>query len=198
MASSSPTKDAFQFPTLAPPNHSSLNPPASPRRALRRLQSAHTLGSSFNQPSLISQQHKQALQKIIPPVPKDAAQSSTTTHSRARSNSDVTNIVPVPTSSMRRPTSNRKLTATESMSLDRLLRDGPPDGDIIGSLESMRLKILDQGVKSDSDGMVCQFLHFHSATYANKYLFVNSPLCAFTSGLYYSMHLPLKPTHIYL
>ncbi|KAK6604387.1 mitotic check point protein [Botrytis cinerea] len=118
MASSSPTKDAFQFPTLAPPNHSSLNPPASPRRALRRLQSAHTLGSSFNQPSLISQQHKQALQKIIPPVPKDAAQSSTTTHSRARSNSDVTNIVPVPTSSMRRPTSNRKLTATESVKSD--------------------------------------------------------------------------------
>ncbi|KAF7870097.1 uncharacterized protein EAF02_009287 [Botrytis sinoallii] len=153
MASSSPTKDAFQFPTLAPPNHSALNPPASPRRALRRLQSAHTLGSSFNQPSLISQQHKQALQKIIPPVPKDATKSSATTHSRARSNSDVTNIVPVPTSSMRRPTSNRKLTATESMSLDRLLREGPPDGDIIGSLESMRLKILDQGVKGDSDGM---------------------------------------------
>ncbi|KAB8299207.1 hypothetical protein EYC80_001303 [Monilinia laxa] len=109
--------------------------------------------SSFNQPSLISQQHKQALQKVIPPVQKDATQSTTTTRSRARSNSDVTNMAQNPTSAARRPTSNRKLTASESMSLDRLLRDGPPDGDIIGSLESMRLKILDQGVKSDSDGM---------------------------------------------
>jgi cell cycle arrest protein BUB2 len=40
------------------------------------------------------------------------------------------------------------------MSLDRLLRDGPPSGDIVGSLESVRLKILDQGIKADSDGMV--------------------------------------------
>lgn len=156
--STSPNKDAFPFPLLTPSNQSSLNPPPpSPRshRALRRLQSAHTLGSSFNQPSLISQQHKQALQKVIPPVQKDATQSTTTTRSRARSNSDVTNMAQNPTSTARRPASNRKLTASESMSLDRLLRDGPPDGDIIGSLESMRLKILDQGVKSDSDGMVC-------------------------------------------
>ncbi|APA09248.1 hypothetical protein SS1G_14225 [Sclerotinia sclerotiorum 1980 UF-70] len=152
MTISSPTKESSPVPTLAP---SHIAPP-SPRRALRRLQSAHTLGSAFNQPSLIAQQHKQALQKIIPPVPKDATQSSnttTTTRSRARSNSDVTNMVPVPTSMARRPTANRNLTASENMSLDRLLRDGPPDGDIIGSLESMRLKILDQGVKSDSDGM---------------------------------------------
>jgi cell cycle arrest protein BUB2 len=43
------------------------------------------------------------------------------------------------------------------MSLDRLIRDGPPDGDVVGSLESMRLKILDQGVKADGDGMVGQY-----------------------------------------
>ncbi|KAJ8059421.1 hypothetical protein OCU04_012365 [Sclerotinia nivalis] len=155
MTTSSPTKESFPFSTLAPSNQNQAShiAPSSPRRALRRLQSAHTLGSAFNQPSLIAQQHKQALQKIIPPVPKDATQSSTTTRSRARSNSDVTNMVPVPTSTARRPTANRNLTASESMSLDRLLRDGPPDGDIIGGLESMRLKILDQGVKSDSDGM---------------------------------------------
>lgn len=159
MSTSSSTKEGFPSYTLAPPNQPSHNAPASPRRALRRLQSAHTLGSSFSQPSLISQQHKQALQKVIPPVQKDAIPSSTTTHFRARSNSDVTNIVSVSSSAARRPTANRKLTASESMSLDRLLRDGPPDGDIIGSLESMRLKILDQGVKSDSDGMVCQFFH---------------------------------------
>ncbi|KAI9642242.1 CDC16 protein [Ciborinia camelliae] len=156
MSTSSPTKDAFPFPSLAPPNQTSLNapPPPSPRshRALRRLQSAHTLGSAFNQPSLISQQHKQALEKVIPPIQKDATQS-TITRSRARSNSDVTNMVPNPTSASRRPIANRRFNASESMSLDRLIRDGPPDGDIIGSLESMRLKILAQGVKSDSDGM---------------------------------------------
>lgn len=157
MSTSSPTKEleAYSFPILAPPNQSSfINAPVSPRshRSLRRLQSAHTLGSSFNQPSLISQQHKQALQKVVPPpVQKDA------THSRARSNSDVTNMLPNPSSAARRHTANRRLTASENMSLDRLLRDGPPDGDIIGSLQSMRLKILDQGVKSDSDGMVGQF-----------------------------------------
>jgi cell cycle arrest protein BUB2 len=44
------------------------------------------------------------------------------------------------------------------MSLDRLLRDGPPGGDVAGALESARLKILDQGIKSDSDGMVCVLL----------------------------------------
>jgi cell cycle arrest protein BUB2 len=40
------------------------------------------------------------------------------------------------------------------MSLERLIRDGPPDGDVQGALESARLKVLDQGIKSDSDGMV--------------------------------------------
>lgn len=40
------------------------------------------------------------------------------------------------------------------MSLDRLIREGPPDGDVNGALESARLKVLDQGIRSDSDGMV--------------------------------------------
>jgi cell cycle arrest protein BUB2 len=40
------------------------------------------------------------------------------------------------------------------MSLERLLREGPPNGDVEGALESTRLKILDQGIRSDSDGMV--------------------------------------------
>jgi cell cycle arrest protein BUB2 len=53
----------------------------------------------------------------------------------------------------RRPIPVRKSTA-DMLSLDRLIRDGPPDGDILGGLEATRLKILDQGIKSDSDGMV--------------------------------------------
>jgi cell cycle arrest protein BUB2 len=39
------------------------------------------------------------------------------------------------------------------MSLERLLRDGPPSGDVEGALESTRFKVLDQGIKTDSDGM---------------------------------------------
>lgn len=43
--------------------------------------------------------------------------------------------------------------AADTMSLERLIREGPPDGDVQGALESARLKVLDQGIKSDSDGM---------------------------------------------
>lgn len=54
----------------------------------------------------------------------------------------------------RRPVSNKKPIAADALSLDKLIRDGPPDGDLIGALDSTRLKILGQGIKSDSDGMV--------------------------------------------
>ena len=53
----------------------------------------------------------------------------------------------------RRP-ATKKPSAADALSLDKLIRDGPPDGDVVGALESTRLKILDQGIKSDSDGMV--------------------------------------------
>ena len=54
----------------------------------------------------------------------------------------------------RRLLPGKRSVATDALSLDRLIRDGPPDGDLLGGLEATRLKILDQGVKSDSDGMV--------------------------------------------
>ncbi|RKU42723.1 hypothetical protein DL546_003913 [Coniochaeta pulveracea] len=57
------------------------------------------------------------------------------------------------TSTTKRSALGRRSLAADGMSLDRLLRDGPPSGDIVGSLESVRLKILDQGIKADSDGM---------------------------------------------
>ncbi|KAG0650873.1 Cell division control 16 [Hyphodiscus hymeniophilus] len=53
----------------------------------------------------------------------------------------------------RRPIPGKRSVATDALSLDRLIRDGPPDGDLVGGLEATRLKILDQGIKSDSDGM---------------------------------------------
>lgn len=54
----------------------------------------------------------------------------------------------------RRPISGKRPIAADALSLDRLIREGPPDGDVAGALESTRLKILDQGIKSDTDGMV--------------------------------------------
>lgn len=59
----------------------------------------------------------------------------------------------MPSSLSRRPQMKRTSTA-EGSTLDRLIRDGPPEADLERGLESMRLKILDQGVKSDNDGMV--------------------------------------------
>jgi len=136
----SPTK-------LAPPS-SLINDPPSPRahRALRRLQSAHTLGQSNTPPSLISKQH--ALQKTtIPSLPHP-------THSRGRSNSDASNMTPTSLGAgSRRPLLVKRPTA-DALSLDRLIREGPPDGDLQGALQSTRMKILDQGIKSDTDGMV--------------------------------------------
>jgi len=147
--SSSPTKETVA--NLAHPTSTPiLEIPPSPRshRALRRLQSAHTLGQSNHQPSLISQQHKQVLQLHSSPSSKDTIR-------RGRSNSDATSITPPNLGAAgRRPPVIRKSTA-DMLSLDKLIREGPPDGDLLGGLEATRLKILDQGIKSDSDGMVC-------------------------------------------
>jgi cell cycle arrest protein BUB2 len=145
----SPTKESI--PSVPPPSKSTppLDAPPSPRshRALRRLQSAHALGQQpSNQPSLISQHHRQVLQRNLSPAKKDAP-------ARARSNSDAPSM-PSPSSAARRPGVPVRRPAAEALSLDRLIRDGPPDGDLLGGLEATRLKILDQGIKSDGDGMV--------------------------------------------
>lgn len=144
--STSPTKQL-----LAPPHITTLEAPPSPRthRALRRLQSSITLGQSHGQPSLISQQHK-AIQGTNSPL-----NSKAPAHNRGRSNSDATNMTPpILASAGRRPMPGKRSLAANALSLDRLIRDGPPDGDLIGGLEATRLKILDQGIKSDNDGMV--------------------------------------------
>jgi cell cycle arrest protein BUB2 len=169
MGGISPTKD--MIPTLNPPNF--INNPPSPRthRALRRLQSAHTLGQSNNQPSLISQQHKESLQRKLSPATTPALPH----HSRGRSNSDASNMT-IPSATARRPVVNKKPIAADALSLDRLIRDGPPDGDIAGALESTRLKILDQGIKSDSDGMVGD-LNSRYRNYANISIVVSTDIC---------------------
>lgn len=149
MAGYSPSKD-HNIPILTAPTY--INNPPSPRthRALRRLQSAHNLGQANNQPSLIAQQHKESLARKLTPATTPGLQH----HTRGRSNSDASNMT-APSAAIRRPVVNKRPIAADALSLDRLIREGPPDGDIIGALESTRLKILDQGIKSDSDGMVC-------------------------------------------
>ncbi|OWO98329.1 hypothetical protein B2J93_2291 [Marssonina coronariae] len=61
--------------------------------------------------------------------------------------------VPTPGLAGRRLVNVKKPIAADALSLDRLIREGPPDGDLIGALDSVRLKILDLGIKSDTDGM---------------------------------------------
>ncbi|OBT82468.1 hypothetical protein VE02_08937 [Pseudogymnoascus sp. 03VT05] len=145
----SPTKETFSSP--APTSIPSIQAPPSPRthRTLRRLNSAHTLGS--NKPSLISQQR---LQQNQSPRPKDQPPlPATHVHQRTRSNSDVTTVSTQATGlAVRKQISAKKPAAAETLSLDRLIREGP-DRDLTGSLDATRLKILDQGIKSDSDGM---------------------------------------------
>jgi cell cycle arrest protein BUB2 len=195
----SPVKETIA--SFQPLAGTQLHPPPSPgtHRALRRLQSAHSLGAkAANPPSLISQQrHQLQLQHQLQhsshqPQPQSHAQhgqssqhapfshqqssgspvrrnatSNNRSPQRNRANSDATtspvvqqqqqvnsySTMPPPPTTKRSALSRRSL-AADHMSLDRLLRDGPPGGDIGGSLESARLKILDQGIKSDSDGMV--------------------------------------------
>lgn len=54
---------------------------------------------------------------------------------------------------LRKQNSGLMRKAGEHVSLDRIVRDGP-DADMAHALDTIRLKILDQGIKSDSDGMV--------------------------------------------
>ncbi|KAK0747908.1 rab-GTPase-TBC domain-containing protein [Apiosordaria backusii] len=160
-----------------------LHSPPSPgsHRTLRRLQSAHSLGAKVaGQGSLISQQRQQQQQQqqqqhiqlhpptqqqhariLAPPVIPPRRHVNTTNRSpqRGRANSDAPITVPSPhtfgaaMTATRRSALNKRSPAADAMSLDKLLREGPPNGDIEGALESSRLKILDQGIKADSDGM---------------------------------------------
>lgn len=177
----SPTKES-----ISPlPATLQLHPPPSPgtHRALRRLQSAHNLGSKAA--SLISQQRlqqqqlqfqqehlqrQQQLQSQLqqqsqhhPPqlsqptqVPSPPRRNANINRSpqRGRANSDAPMMQFGSMTANRRTALSRRSLAADSMSLERLLREGPPSGDVEGALESTRYKILDQGIKTDSDGMV--------------------------------------------
>ncbi|KAK6842133.1 TBC-domain-containing protein [Apiospora arundinis] len=152
----SPTRDSI--PTLAPHLVTEISAPPSPRthRALRKLQSAHNLGATARttaQPSLISQQRLLHQERNVSPTRK---QASTRSPQRTRANSDAAspgNLQPAMSLHRKRSALSRTSAAADGMSLERLIRDGPPDGDVKAALESTRLKVLDQGIKADTDGM---------------------------------------------
>ncbi|CAK7271436.1 CDC16 protein [Sporothrix epigloea] len=179
----SPARDGiFAAPTFLPPS-STQPPPSSPsgHRILRKLQSAHNLGakaSGANLPSIISQQrllqqqhlqshHQQQAQQQLQsiqtqqqrsssPVRRNVSGTNSRSLQRVRANSDAASIQPSSTSisanASRRPLLGRS-PALDALSIDRLIRDGPPDGDVVGALNNLRWKILEVGIKSDSDGM---------------------------------------------
>lgn len=168
-----------------------LHPPPSPgtHRTLRRLQSAHSLGAkAAAQPSLISQQRLQLQQYRFqkapsPPIANSNSNSTSNNNThpkrhvsfsrspqRGRANSDAPpmptpnpqQFVTTMTAARRSSALSKRSLAADAMSLERLLRDGPPSGDVEGALESTRLKILDQGIRSDSDGMVSNPSSWHA------------------------------------
>ncbi|KAI1329631.1 rab-GTPase-TBC domain-containing protein [Xylariaceae sp. FL0255] len=151
----SPTKDFF----LQPPD---LPTPLTPRtqRTLRKLQSAHNLGASFAKPPpvLTQQNLRDTHSRDISPTRRQVLNRSP---QRNRANSDASTTAPSlhalsssgSVQSRRAALSRTPSAAAGSMSLERLLREGPPDNDLTGALASMRLKVLDQGIKSDGDGM---------------------------------------------
>ncbi|KAI2628901.1 rab-GTPase-TBC domain-containing protein [Xylaria nigripes] len=142
-----------------------LQRPITPRaqRTLRKLQSAHNLGATTKFTGSVALLTHQRLQELhsrdVSPTRRQALSRSP---HRPRANSDASGSAnppnPRPGSSTslqtKRAALSRTSSVTDSWSLERLVRDGPPDSDdLISSLANLRFKVLDQGIKSDTDGM---------------------------------------------
>ena len=160
-------------------NFTTLHPPPSPgtHRALRKLQSAHNLGAKAANPlSMISQQRLQQQQQLqhqqhqqcqqhqqhhpqrsISPIRRvPSGQNRSPQRGRANSDAPVVHQINNAMAMNRRPVFARSALA-DAMSLERLIREGPPDGDVVSAIETARWKILENGIKSESDGMVGDF-----------------------------------------
>ncbi|KAI1157161.1 rab-GTPase-TBC domain-containing protein [Nemania diffusa] len=143
-----------------------LQSPLTPRtqRTLRKLQSAHNLGAaskitSSSSTVLTQQKLRDVHSRDISPTRRQALNRSPQRH---RANSDASGSANPPnlraassSASLhaKRAALNRTPSAADTLSLDRLVREGPPDDDVSGALAAMRFKVLDQGIKSDTDGM---------------------------------------------
>ncbi|KAH8844945.1 hypothetical protein MCOR27_008249 [Pyricularia oryzae] len=53
----------------------------------------------------------------------------------------------------RRPGLPRRSAVADELSLERLIPHGPPDGDVTSAIESMRYRVLHDGIKSNTEGM---------------------------------------------
>lgn len=189
---------------------SQLHLPSSPHRTLRKLASAHNLGSVTslrasitNPPSLIAQQraqqhaqqhqqqqpqhnshshspsgygqprqyhyqqqcgHSPARQRnVSSTIGSSGLGISNRSPTRGRANSDAPTLHQLNAAAAAAMSSHAlrntgvlpgRNMACENFALEKLIRDGPPDGDFGGALESARYKVLQQEVKSDTDGMV--------------------------------------------
>ncbi|POS74320.1 hypothetical protein DHEL01_v207283 [Diaporthe helianthi] len=178
MASPTAQDPLLPAPTLPPAAPTQYSSGPGSQQAPRRLASAHTAHSlaahpapnprappmtATNPPSLIAQQRLAVRQHDQQPSARRHA--STTVHTcppRARAHSDapaalqLTAAAAAMSSQALRNSgalAGRTL-AHDALSLERLIRDGPPDGDFESALESARIKVLKQEIKSDSDGMV--------------------------------------------
>lgn len=143
-------------PALHQPSGTDLQPPPSPRthRALRRLQSAHTLGATrvaTNPPSLISQQRRDLYRNVSPT--RDIANHSP---HRSRAYSDASSPLGHPGANPagKRANVKKPIFSHGHLSLQQIIREGPNDDDYPGALESARWKVVDEGIKSAEDGMV--------------------------------------------
>ncbi|KAI8954301.1 rab-GTPase-TBC domain-containing protein [Xylaria longipes] len=161
----SPSRDPFIF----PPSSLSmeLQTPVTPRtqRTLRKLQSAHNLGAATKVTSssanvLTQQKLRDSHSRDISPTRRQALNRSPQRH---RSNSDASGSANPPNLRVasssaslhaRRAVLSRTPSAADALSLDRLIREGPPGDDVSSALATMRFKVLGQGIKSDIDGMV--------------------------------------------
>ena len=191
VASEPPTS---AFVPQAPPAHIDLAVPPSPRthRALRRLQSAHTLGAArtANQPSLISQQRRDLQLNVSPTREPKIARSTVVIPQRARANSDAVSQLTQQMASAGGAAGRRAVGGGAKkpvfshghLSLQQIFRDGPSDGDYLGALESARWKVIDEGIKSADDGMV-SILVVPSMGMTNASLCI-SLRCVYTYGLF--------------
>ncbi|KAH6898799.1 rab-GTPase-TBC domain-containing protein [Thelonectria olida] len=165
-SSSSTSSNRLAIPALPASIATELQAPPSPRthRALRRLQSAHTLGARANNPpSLISQQRLAEQHGNISPTRPSAGNQgglpvvpASRSPQRGRANSDATpplihqmNVV----TASKRAGAKKPVFSHGHLSLNQIIREGPTDGDFLGALESARWKVIDGGVKSEEDGM---------------------------------------------
>jgi cell cycle arrest protein BUB2 len=185
------------IPSFVPPSSLALEfqAPLTPRtqRTLRKLQSAHNLGaaakiSSSSSTILTQQKLRDVHSRDISPTRRQALNRSPQRH---RANSDASANAPTPglraaSSSaslhVKRVALSRTVSAADTLSLERLIRDGPPDDDVGSALTNMRFKVLDQGIKSDMDGMVRLSRGTNKQAVWSLKLTMFSPRVGYTSG----------------